>query len=152
MKDPNPVVAGKGFRFIKKGRLSVTSGILEEEARHLNRAFIIWITQKRPYVTLKVASSLDGRTSTITGESKWITGEKARADGHRLRAQVDAIAVGYQTVLSDNPTLTAHGFGRNPIRIVFDSRLRVPLKSRVFDRNTGKFLRGYGPNAFTARR
>jgi len=134
MKDPNPLVSGKGFRLVKKGGASVTIGVLEKEARYLNRAFMTWMTRKRPYVTLKVASSLDGRTSTITGESKWITGEKARSDGHGLRGEADAIAVGSQTVLSDNPTLTAHARGRNPLRVIFASRLKVPLSARVFNR------------------
>jgi diaminohydroxyphosphoribosylaminopyrimidine deaminase/5-amino-6-(5-phosphoribosylamino)uracil reductase len=134
MKDPNPVVAGRGFQKLKKARLSVISGILEEEARYLNRAFATWVTEKRPYVTLKVASSLDGRTATITGESKWITGKEARAVGRVLRAGVDAVAVGLGTVQVDNPSLTAHGLGKNPIRIVFDSRLRSPVRARFFSK------------------
>src|SRR5258706_228756 len=94
MRDSNPLVSGKGFNALKRRGISVLVGVLEEEARHLNRAFITWATRKRPFVTLKVASSLDGRMATISGESKWITGEKARRAGHLLRAQVDAIAVG----------------------------------------------------------
>jgi diaminohydroxyphosphoribosylaminopyrimidine deaminase/5-amino-6-(5-phosphoribosylamino)uracil reductase len=132
MKDPNPAVQGRGFKALKKARLSVTQGILEADARYLNRAFATWATKKRPYVTMKVASSLDGRTATITGESQWITGKETRAVGRVLRAGVDAIAVGLGTVQADNPSLTAHGHGRNPIRIVFDSRLRSPVRARVF--------------------
>jgi len=132
MKDPNPAVAGRGFQKLKRGRVSVTSGVLADDARYLNRAFVTWVTRKRPYVTLKVASSLDGRTATRTGESQWITSQESRRVGHVLRAGVDAIAVGRSTVQHDNPSLTAHGLGKNPVRVVFDSRLRSPAASRVF--------------------
>ena len=135
IQDPNPAVCGRGFRKLKKARLSVVSGILGSDARYLNRAFITWVTQKRPYVTLKVAASLDGRTATITGDSRWITGREARRVGHTVRAGVDAIAVGRATVQADNPSLTAHGMGKNPIRIIFDSRLHSPLRSRVFSKD-----------------
>jgi diaminohydroxyphosphoribosylaminopyrimidine deaminase/5-amino-6-(5-phosphoribosylamino)uracil reductase len=134
MKDPNPQVPGQGFRDMKRARLTLTSGVLEDEARYLNRAFVTWVTLKRPYITLKVASSLDGRTATITGDSKWITGKEARSVGHVLRAGADAVAVGLGTVKADNPALTAHGMGGNPIRVIFDSRLRLPLKARVFSK------------------
>jgi len=134
MRDPNPLVSGKGFQILRKGRVPVTRGVLEEEARRLNRAFITWVKEKRPFVTLKAAASLDGKTATMTGESHWITSEKARAAGHELRAEADAIAVGLETVKVDNPSLTAHGTGLNPVRIIFDSHLRAPLQSRVFNR------------------
>ncbi len=133
MQDPNPVVAGKGFRVLKRGRVSITRGILEKDARDLNRVFVTWAKNKRPFVTLKVASSLDGRTATITGESKWITGVEARQAGHRLRAEVDGIVVGAGTVLKDNPSLSAHGLGRNPIRVVFAGRRRLPKHLRIFN-------------------
>jgi diaminohydroxyphosphoribosylaminopyrimidine deaminase/5-amino-6-(5-phosphoribosylamino)uracil reductase len=133
MRDPNPLVSGKGFAALKRHGISVTTGLLEEEARELNKAFVIWVTRKRPFVTLKVASSLDGRTATITGESKWITGLGARQAGHRLRAEVDAIAVGANTVIRDNPSLTAHGQGRDPVRILFAGRRPVPRQAKIFD-------------------
>ena len=133
MKDPNSLVSGKGFAALKRHGVALTIGLLKTEATHLNRAFVTWVVENRPYVTLKVASSLDGRTATITGESKWITGEKARRSGYALRAQVDAIAVGAGTVLKDNPSLTAHGFGRNPIRVVFAGRRRLPPRSKLFN-------------------
>jgi diaminohydroxyphosphoribosylaminopyrimidine deaminase/5-amino-6-(5-phosphoribosylamino)uracil reductase len=132
MKDPNPTVSGRGFRKLRSAHIPVIAGVLEEEARYLNRAFVTWVTKKRPYITMKVASSLDGRTATITGESKWITSREARGVGHMLRAGVDAIAVGRSTIAMDNPSLTAHGLGKDPVRLVFDSRLRSPVKSKVF--------------------
>ena len=136
MKDPNPLVSGKGFRLLQKSRVSVTQGVLEKEAADLNRAFVIWIKEKRPYVTLKAAASLDGRMATVTGESQWITGPKARQAGHDLRAEADAIAVGLGTVKADNPSLTTHGRGPNPLRVIFDSRLRAPIRSRIFNRDS----------------
>jgi diaminohydroxyphosphoribosylaminopyrimidine deaminase/5-amino-6-(5-phosphoribosylamino)uracil reductase len=131
--DPNPLVSGKGFSGLKKGHVAITKGVLEKEARTLNRAFITWITKKRPFVTMKVAASLDGKTSTMTGESKWISGEPARRAGHALRAEADAIAVGAGTVLEDNPSLTAHGLGRNPVRIIFAGRRALPRKAKIFN-------------------
>jgi diaminohydroxyphosphoribosylaminopyrimidine deaminase/5-amino-6-(5-phosphoribosylamino)uracil reductase len=131
MRDPNPQVAGKGFAFLRKHGGRVTQGILQKEAAELNRAFITWVTQHRPYVTLKAAVSLDGKIATATGDSRWITTPAARARGHALRAEIDAIAVGAGTILKDNPALTAHGAGRNPRRVIFDSLLRIPLKSQV---------------------
>jgi diaminohydroxyphosphoribosylaminopyrimidine deaminase / 5-amino-6-(5-phosphoribosylamino)uracil reductase len=134
MKDPNPEVSGRGFGDLRKARVATVAGVLEDEARYLNRAFVTWVTLKRPYITLKVASSLDGRTATITGESKWITGKESRSVGHVLRAGADAVAVGLGTVKADNPSLTAHGMGKNPIRVIFDSRLRSSLGSQVFSK------------------
>lgn len=133
VRDPNPKVAGKGFAKLRRAGIEVTVGVLEKEARELNRAFFHWIRHRRPFVTLKSASSLDGKIATRIGESKWITGPEARAAGHRLRAEVDAIAVGIGTVLADNPHLTAHGRGRNPVRVIFDSRLHTPPKARCVD-------------------
>jgi diaminohydroxyphosphoribosylaminopyrimidine deaminase/5-amino-6-(5-phosphoribosylamino)uracil reductase len=133
MQDPNPLVSGRGFAALRRHGISVTIGVLEKEARHLNRAFTTWVRHKRPFVTLKIARSLDGRAATITGESKWLTGKKARQAGHRLRAQVDAVAVGADTVLKDDPLLTAHGAGRNPVRIVFAGRRRLPSQSQIFN-------------------
>lgn len=133
MKDPNPLVSGRGFSRLRARGVAITSGVLLEEARFLNRAFITRITKHRPYITLKVASSLDGRTATVTGESKWITSSASRAQGHRLRAEVDAIAVGAGTVLADNPSLTAHGKGRDPIRIIFQGKRALPKRLNIFD-------------------
>ncbi len=130
-QDPNPKVAGQGFAFLKKHGVQVVQGVLEKEARELNRAFLTRISQQRPYITLKAAMSLDGKTRTPPKESPWITGPQARQRGHALRAEVDAIATGIGTVLEDDPYLTAHGQGRNPRRIIFDSRLRISLRAKV---------------------
>ena len=135
MQDPNPLVSGKGFAALKRHGISISKGILQKESAYLNRAFVTWVKEKRPFVTVKVASSLDGRTATNRGESKWITGEKARRAGHDLRAQVDAIAVGAGTVIQDNPSLTAHGRGRNPVRVIFAGRRRLPARANIFNKS-----------------
>ncbi|MFC3884331.1 bifunctional diaminohydroxyphosphoribosylaminopyrimidine deaminase/5-amino-6-(5-phosphoribosylamino)uracil reductase RibD [Bacillus songklensis] len=126
--DPNPLVSGKGIERMKAAGISVETGILKEEADALNKIFFHYIKTKIPYVTLKTASSLDGKTATVTGDSKWITGEQARLDVHQLRHQHDAILVGVQTVIADNPSLTTRlpGGGKHPIRIVLDASLRIP--------------------------
>ena len=132
MADPNPKVSGGGIRAIKKAGLEMVTGILEAEARQLNEAFIKHVSKKVPFVTLKIAQTLDGKIATETGESKWITGKEARKAGHRLRDQNDAILVGINTVLTDDPSLTVRfAGGRDPLRVVVDSSLRIPLKAKV---------------------
>ncbi|MBP5201035.1 MAG: bifunctional diaminohydroxyphosphoribosylaminopyrimidine deaminase/5-amino-6-(5-phosphoribosylamino)uracil reductase RibD [Schwartzia sp.] len=130
MEDPNPLVHGKGFQMLREGDVEVSCGLLEEEARRLNEAFVVWVTEKRPFVTLKMAMTLDGKTATAGGESKWITGEAARLRGHVLRDENDAILVGIRTVLADRPSLTTRlpeGNGKNPLRVILDSKARTPL-------------------------
>ncbi|WP_370873612.1 bifunctional diaminohydroxyphosphoribosylaminopyrimidine deaminase/5-amino-6-(5-phosphoribosylamino)uracil reductase RibD [Alkalicoccobacillus murimartini] len=128
--DSNPDVGGKGIQMLQEAGIDVEVGLCEKEAIELNHAFFHFIKKRRPYVTLKTASTLDGKTATVAGESKWITGNDARADGHRLRHQHDAILVGVGTVLADNPSLTARldrGEGRHPLRVILDSNLRTPV-------------------------
>lgn len=141
--DPNPLVRGKGVHDLRRARLAVTVGVLRAEAEALNRAYAHWITTGRPYVTLKAGMTLDGQIATASGESQWITGIHARRDAHRLRQTVDAILVGAGTVVRDDPELTARAgpslsrpARRQPLRVVVDSRLRIPIRARVC-RNTG---------------
>jgi diaminohydroxyphosphoribosylaminopyrimidine deaminase/5-amino-6-(5-phosphoribosylamino)uracil reductase len=133
MRDPNPLVNGKGMRALRRAGLEVEAGVLEEECRRLNEAFICFITKHRPFVTFKSAITLDGRVAARGGDSRWVTGEAARLEGHRLRDSHDAILVGVGTVLADDPELTCRlpVGGRDPIRVVVDSNLRTPPSSRV---------------------
>ncbi|MGE7603190.1 bifunctional diaminohydroxyphosphoribosylaminopyrimidine deaminase/5-amino-6-(5-phosphoribosylamino)uracil reductase RibD [Peribacillus sp. NPDC097675] len=134
MEDPNPEVAGRGIALLRNAGIEVEVGILEKEARRLNERFIHNMTTGRPFVLSKYAMTLDGKLATHTGHSKWITGEQSRHSVHLLRNEVDAILVGIGTVLADNPSLTTRlpeGGGKNPIRIILDSELRVPLEANV---------------------
>ncbi len=133
-RDSNPQVAGRGIAQLQAAGIDITYGVREEEARRLNAGFFSVIEKQRPIITLKLATSLDGRIATHTGESQWITGPLARNYGHKLRAEHDAILVGSDTALDDNPSLTCRLPGlesRSPIRIVADSRLRLPLASQL---------------------
>ena len=125
MKDPNPLV--DGFRELKFRGLKTKIGILEKEAKKLNEAYIKYMRTKRPFVIMKVAMSADGKIATATGDSKYITSREARTYVHQLRTKVDAVMVGLNTVLRDNPELTPRLFGgKNPMKIVVDSRLKIP--------------------------
>ncbi len=140
MRDPNPLVDGKGIEELRSNGIEVVVGVLEEEARKLNEAYIKFITTKLPFVVLKMAQSLDGKIATSKGESKWITGEKARDLVHQLRATYDAVLVGAQTVLTDDPGLKAYGKGRNPMRIVIDGRGKVPPSAKVFEEDAPRIV------------
>ncbi|NDF11502.1 MAG: bifunctional diaminohydroxyphosphoribosylaminopyrimidine deaminase/5-amino-6-(5-phosphoribosylamino)uracil reductase RibD [Proteobacteria bacterium] len=134
VKDTDPRMQGKSISLLKKAGIAVTTGILEKEAHTLNEGFFSTIEKLRPFVTLKFATSLDGKIATRTGESKWITGETSRAYAHQLRANHDAIMVGIGTVLADNPTLTCRLPGmehRSPVRVVADSKGRLPKDSAL---------------------
>ncbi|MCG3113451.1 MAG: bifunctional diaminohydroxyphosphoribosylaminopyrimidine deaminase/5-amino-6-(5-phosphoribosylamino)uracil reductase RibD [Candidatus Manganitrophus sp. SB1] len=132
MTDPNPLVSGGGLEQLRKAGMEVTEGVLREEAERLNEVFIKYITTGKPFVILKAAMTLDGRIATAKGSSRWITGEAARLEVHHLRSEVDAVLVGIGTVLADDPMLTARRPGmRNPIRIVIDPDLKIPLKAKL---------------------
>lgn len=132
--DPFPRVDGRGIDQLRQAGIEVDVGLMETEALVLNNGFLLNVTEGRPLVTLKLATSLDGKIATNAGESQWITGEAARASGHRLRAAHDAIMVGSGTALSDDPTLTCRLPGleaHSPVRVVLDGQGRLPLQSRL---------------------
>jgi len=141
MEDPNPLVKGKGIEILRGACLDVDIGILEKDCRRLNEAFCKYILQKVPFVILKVAATLDGKIAARNGDSKWISGEASRRLVHRLRNQVDGILVGIGTVLRDDPYLTTRiRGGKDPYRIVLDSRLRIPEESNVIGTSPSKAI------------
>jgi len=135
MEDPNPLVAGQGIKKLQQAGIKVRSGLLQQQAMELNRGFVSRMTRGRPWVTVKLGASMDGRTAMQNGESKWITGVAARADVQQLRAASSAILTGSGTVLADDPSLTVRlvGTARQPLRIVLDSNLSVPDSAKIFN-------------------
>ena len=133
--DPNPKVAGEGFARLRAGGVEVATGLLEEDARELNVGFVSRVTRGRPWVRLKVAATLDGKTALANGRSQWLTGEPARRDGHRWRARACAVLTGIGTVRDDDPRLTVREVEtpRQPLKVLVDSRLEVPLGARVLE-------------------
>lgn len=130
--DKNPLVAGKGVEMLKAHGIEVVTGVLEEECRAINQVFFHYMDKKTPYVVMKYAMTADGKIATVTGASKWITGEASRERVQRSRHKYMGIMVGLGTVLADDPSLTCRiEGGRNPIRIICDTRLRTPLDSQV---------------------
>ncbi|TDI78896.1 MAG: bifunctional diaminohydroxyphosphoribosylaminopyrimidine deaminase/5-amino-6-(5-phosphoribosylamino)uracil reductase RibD [Betaproteobacteria bacterium] len=144
MQDPNPLVAGRGFSLLKRSKIKVQNGLLKAEAEELNIGFVTRMRHKRPWVRMKVAASLDGKTALNNGVSRWITGEAARCDGHRFRARSCAVLTGIGTVLADDPLLTARlvETPRQPLKVVVDSHLEIPINAKV--------LHGDGELIFTA--
>ena len=127
MSDPNPLVAGHGAAILREHGIEVTSGVLEAEARHLNRIFIKYITTRRPWVVLKWAMTLDGRIAAVSGDSKWVSGEQSRRLVHELRGRYMGIVAGKGTVLADDPMLNCRVDGmRQPVRIIVDSKASMP--------------------------
>ena len=134
--DPNPHVAGRGARRLRAAGIEVHSGMLRDECRSLNADYFTFHTTGRPFVTLKIAQTLDGRVATRSGHSQWITGSAARTEGHRLRAAADAVLTGGETVRLDNPALTVrHVKGDNPYRLVLSASLDLPSNCRLLKSN-----------------
>jgi len=134
-QDPNPIVNGRGIAHLRRAGVPVISGVLREEANRINRPYFKHVQTGLPWVILKAAITLDGKIATASGDSRWVTGQEARAYVHRLRDQVDAVLVGANTARIDDPQLTTrlrHATGRNAIRIVLDTRLRLLPRLRIF--------------------
>ena len=133
LTDPDPRVCGKGHALLRAAGIAVTEGVLTPEATHLNAGFLKRVTQGLPFVTLKLAATLDGRIATTTGESRWITGAQARRKVHAMRLSHDAVMVGSGTALADDPDLTVRDMGviRQPIRIVLDRTLKLSPEGRL---------------------
>ena len=133
--DPNPLVNGRGVARLRRAGVPVITGVLAAECDAVNAAWFTFITRRRPFVTLKLAATLAGRVATRAGDSRWVSGPEARAWVHRLRDQVDAVLVGRATALADDPRLTTRlpgGGGRDPLRVVLDTRLSLPPTLRLF--------------------
>ena len=131
-RDPNPLVHGKGIQELRKNGIEVTEDFLREKCDALNEIFFHFITKNTPYVAIKYAMTLDGKIATHTGKSKWITNEKSRTYVHELRNKYSAILCGIGTVLADDPLLTCRiPGGRNPVRVIVDSHLRIPFTSNI---------------------
>lgn len=139
--DVNPKVAGKGFKILEDAGIHVEYGFLQDELRKQNEVFFKWIEHKKPFAVLKAAMTLDGKIATAIGQSKWITNETSRAYGYKLRDIYDGIMVGINTVIEDNPMLTARvDGGKNPIRIVVDSSLKIDINANVVQDKSAKTI------------
>lgn len=138
--DPNPLVNGKGIQALKQHRIKVEVGFLEDKLKKINEVYIKYITQKIPFVTVKVGQSLDGKIASKIGDSKWITSDKSRLFVHRLRQNYDAIVVGVNTILRDDPRLDAWFSQRQPVKIVVDSQLSISQEANIFLRNSSVII------------
>lgn len=141
MKDPNPLTSGEGIKKLKQNGIQVYDSLMLDEFKKFYKDYLKrFSSQKGSYVIIKYAMTLDGKIASKTGNSKWITSKKAREWTHNLRANVDGILVGINTILKDNPTLTSHGKGKNPVRVVIDPNLRIPLESNVLNNTAPKVV------------
>jgi len=135
MIDPNPLNNRRGIKVLQRNNIKVCVGLLQEDARRLNEVFIKYVTRRMPFVTLKMAESLDGKIATRNMDSMWITSEASRDYAHGLRSEVDAILVGVNTILKDNPLLTSRR-RRSPIKVVLDPDLRISEQARIFSKRS----------------
>lgn len=134
MRDPNPLTDGRGIKRLRRAGIEVTVGVMEKEAAAINRPFTKFITKRMPYVTLKMAQSIDGKIATRLGDSRWVTSGDARSYVHSLRRKADAVMVGVETVIADDPELLPRGprsFGKKTVRVIVDTSLRTPLNSKL---------------------
>ena len=131
--DPNPLVAGKGVKILQDAGIEVEVGLCADEIHELNKVFLKYITTKRPYVIMKTAMTLDGKIAAFTGDSRWVTNEESRKMVHQLRGEMAGVIVGIGTVLADDPMLNVRldGNHHQPVRIVVDSNLRIPIDSQL---------------------
>lgn len=159
--DPNPRVSGAGLRELEENGIEVTTGVLAEEARRLNEVFFKYITTGLPFVSIKAAVSLDGKIATRTGNSRWISGEESRRRGHELRRAADAIVVGVGTVIKDDPLLNVRlpvlqdkAKTKHPLRLILDTRARIPLTAKVIKENPEQtvIVTGSDPPAYKVKK
>lgn len=136
LKDPNPLVSGRGIKILQEAGIEVIDGVLEEEGRELNEVFLKYITTNIPFCLMKTAMTLDGKIATHTGDSKWVTGEVSRKYVHELRQRLSGIMVGVGTIIADDPMLTTRLEGikaRDPVRIIVDTLAKIPLEAKVLN-------------------
>ncbi|MBU1726330.1 MAG: bifunctional diaminohydroxyphosphoribosylaminopyrimidine deaminase/5-amino-6-(5-phosphoribosylamino)uracil reductase RibD [Candidatus Omnitrophica bacterium] len=139
MLDPNPLNNGKGIQILRQNKIKVESGFLEDKLKKMNESFIKYITKKLPFVVVKVGQSLDGKIAAKTGDSKWITSDKSRAFAHSIRKDFDAIMVGVNTVLRDDPRLNTWFSKKHPLKVVIDTQLSLPQNANIFS-GAGKVI------------
>ena len=147
MQDPNPLVSGQGFARLAQAGIQVDQGLLGNEARDLNIGFVSRMTRHRPWVRMKIAASLDGRTALANGKSQWITSQAARDDGHHWRARACAVLTGIGTLRADDPQLNVRAVQtpRQPLKVLIDSRLEAPIEAKIFQSGTTLVFAG-GPH------
>ncbi|MCX8057733.1 MAG: bifunctional diaminohydroxyphosphoribosylaminopyrimidine deaminase/5-amino-6-(5-phosphoribosylamino)uracil reductase RibD [Ignavibacteria bacterium] len=131
--DPNPLVSGEGIKKLKEAGIEVEIGVLKERLQKFYSDYSKRFSRKKSFVVLKYAMTLDGKISTVSGDARWISSDKSRDWIHKFRTEFDGILVGVNTVIKDNPILTSHGKGKNPVRIILDNNLEIPLKAQVLN-------------------